>query len=407
MLVITTTRQGLYLLLQLQPASCAKLCEMLLLRCLPSFRPICSSIYSRSLSHFLRQPHFGAQFGVHVTLLRQLRSPAKLSTIFEVGSSFASKTKDDLKREHSANVQRNTRIGLACLLAAFSGVAAFVIVRWGAPPTDELGNQVEDEFSHLPFVKQRLLRSWKECRLFEQYIKEPSREKLLPEQLKEPYYQPPITLVVELSGVLVHPEWTYQTGWRFKKRPGVEHFIQQVGYPHFELVIFTHEPGLLGCFASRPPSQTAHPIIESLDPTGLAMYRLYRDATKYVKGEHVKDLSCLNRDLSKVILIDWNPKASQLQPENTLLVPKWDGNDQDTDLVDLAALLTVSAIAAGDVADVRPILEYYSTMANPIEEFRKKRRRRGALRIRKERQPGIKICKEVFQLGPHRFRVAH
>ncbi|CDW54268.1 NIF domain containing protein [Trichuris trichiura] len=177
----------------------------------------------------------------------------------------------------------------------------------------------------MPFVKQRLLRSWKECRLFEQYIKEPSREKLLPEPLKEPYYQPPITLVVELSGVLVHPEWT-----------------------------------------------TAHPIIESLDPTGLAMYRLYRDATKYVKGEHVKDLSCLNRDLSKVILIDWNPKASQLQPENTLLVPKWDGNNHDTDLVDLAALLT--AIAAGDVADVRPILEYYSTMDNPVEEFRKKRR---------------------------------
>lgn len=41
-----------------------------------------------------------------------------------------------------------------------------------------------------------------------QLIKEPSSEKLLPEPLTEPYFQPPYTLVLEMTGVLVHPDWT-------------------------------------------------------------------------------------------------------------------------------------------------------------------------------------------------------
>jgi len=33
------------------------------------------------------------------------------------------------------------------------------------------------------------------------------------------------------------------------------------------------------------------------------MYRLVRDATRFVDGHHVKDLGALNRDLSKVTII--------------------------------------------------------------------------------------------------------
>jgi len=36
------------------------------------------------------------------------------------------------------------------------------------------------------------------------------------------------------------------------------------------------------------------------------MYRLVRDATRFVDGHHVKDLTALNRDLSKVIIITFN-----------------------------------------------------------------------------------------------------
>lgn len=47
----------------------------------------------------------------------------------------------------------------------------------------------------------------------QQMIKEPSREKLLPDPLPSPY-QPTFTLVLEFTDVLVHPDWSYQTGWR-------------------------------------------------------------------------------------------------------------------------------------------------------------------------------------------------
>lgn len=39
-------------------------------------------------------------------------------------------------------------------------------------------------------------------------IRDPSRDKLLPDPLREPYYQPPYTLILEMTDVLVHPDWT-------------------------------------------------------------------------------------------------------------------------------------------------------------------------------------------------------
>ena len=69
------------------------------------------------------------------------------------------------------------------------------------------------------------------------------------------------------------------------------------------------------------------------------MYRLVRDATHFIDGHHVKDLNCINRDLKKVIVVDWNPESVKFHRNNTILVPRWKGNDDDLMLVDLAAFL--------------------------------------------------------------------
>lgn len=34
--------------------------------------------------------------------------------------------------------------------------------------------------------------------------------------------------------------------------------------------------------------QSASPVVDGLDPEGFIMYRLFRDATKYDKGTHLK-----------------------------------------------------------------------------------------------------------------------
>ena len=48
--------------------------------------------------------------------------------------------------------------------------------------------------------------------------------------------------------------------------------------------------------------------------------RLYRDSTLYKDGKHVRDLSKLNRDLGKVLLVACEPDAYHLQPENAIKV---------------------------------------------------------------------------------------
>ena len=44
----------------------------------------------------------------------------------------------------------------------------------------------------------------------------------------------------------------YNTGWRFKKRPGIDYFLSQVAPPLFEVVIYSQEQGMVGDIISLP-----------------------------------------------------------------------------------------------------------------------------------------------------------
>ncbi|NXJ58611.1 TIM50 translocase, partial [Spizaetus tyrannus] len=183
-----------------------------------------------------------------------------------------------------------------------------------------------------------------------QMIIEPTSPKLLPDPLREPYYQPPYTLVIELTDVLLHPEWS---------RPGIESFLQQLA-PLYEIVVFTSETGM-----------TAFPLIDSVDPHGFISYRLFRDATRYMDGHHVKDISCLNRDPAKVVVVDCRREAFCLQPYNGLALPRWDGSSDDRALYDLTAFL--KTIALSGVEDVRTVLENYALEEDPLAAFKRRR----------------------------------
>uniref|UniRef100_A0A1I7RSL1 Mitochondrial import inner membrane translocase subunit TIM50 n=1 Tax=Bursaphelenchus xylophilus TaxID=6326 RepID=A0A1I7RSL1_BURXY len=261
---------------------------------------------------------------------------------------------DEKKKQKTA---RNTRLGILCLtFGTFCGLVWFCF-HYGRARRDEAGNVIVDAYSTsvlAPFYRiADGFRDWMN------YAVEPSREKLLPDPLKPPYIQPKYTLVIEMKNVLVAPEWTYKTGYRFKKRPALDYFLDVVGYPNFELVIYTSEPPM-----------SAFSVVDSIDPKQRIMYRLFRDCTKYQDGHHIKDLGRLNRDLSKVIFIDFDAQSAKLNPENVLRLPKWDGDMDDTALVDLAELL--KTIHLSDTDDVRPTLQYYSSFDNPPAEFRRR-----------------------------------
>ncbi|RZF44940.1 hypothetical protein LSTR_LSTR005362, partial [Laodelphax striatellus] len=74
----------------------------------------------------------------------------------------------------------------------------------------------------------------------------------------------------------------------------------------------------------------------------------------------------------QVIVVDWNPSSVQLHLDNTLVVPRWTGNMDDTGLADLSAFLRT--IAASEVADVRDVIRHYQQFDNPVDAFRHKQR---------------------------------
>ncbi|KAL5342637.1 mitochondrial import inner membrane translocase subunit tim50 [Aspergillus crustosus] len=183
------------------------------------------------------------------------------------------------------------------------------------------------------------------------YYKDPAFPKLLPDD--DPNFRQPYTLVLSLEDLLVHGEWSREHGWRIAKRPGVDYFLRYLNQ-YYELVLFTSVPSMM-----------ADQVLRKLDPYRIIRWPLFREATRYKDGEYIKDLSYLNRDLSKVILIDTKEEHARLQPENAVVLPKWDGNPKDKTLVALIPFLEY--LAGMGVDDVRPIIKSFEGQSIPVE----------------------------------------
>ncbi|XP_044222765.1 protein PFC0760c isoform X1 [Thunnus albacares] len=107
------------------------------------------------------------------------------------------------------------------------------------------------------------------------------------------------------------------------KRPHVDEFLKRMG-ELFECVLFT---------ASL--SKYADPVSDLLDKWGAFRSRLFRESCVFHKGNYVKDLSRLGRDLNKVIIIDNSPASYIFHPDNAVPVASWFDDMSDTELLDL------------------------------------------------------------------------
>lgn len=219
---------------------------------------------------------------------------------------------------------------------------------------------VQKENKSIPFVIKIYERICFRIEFYHKLFTIPATNKLLPDSLPDYYDKPRYTLVLEITDLLVHPEWSYSTGWRFKKRPNVDYFLERVG-KIFEIVVYTAENGYI-----------TSPILDEIDPEGWIQYRLSRQCTEFRNGQLVKNIERINRDLSKVIVIDWNTSWTQLHPYNTLIVPRWNGDDNDNSLIDLADFLKV--VFANEEKDAREILNEYKQYEDPIKAFRENQR---------------------------------
>jgi Dullard-like phosphatase family protein len=107
------------------------------------------------------------------------------------------------------------------------------------------------------------------------------------------------------------------------KRPGVEQFLLEMS-KHFILIPWT-----------AGTEEYATPILDWLDPDGsLFKFRLFRHHCVTNDGgkSYVKDLKTLNVSLSRVLILDNNPRSYQNQQDNGVPIINFEGDQLDCEL---------------------------------------------------------------------------
>ncbi|EFO90775.1 CRE-SCPL-1 protein [Caenorhabditis remanei] len=131
----------------------------------------------------------------------------------------------------------------------------------------------------------------------------------------KPVKNPDFVIPVEIDGV-EHQVYVL-------KRPYVDEFLAKVG-EHFECILFT---------ASL--AKYADPVADLLDKKKVFRGRLFREACVFHKGNYVKDLSRLGRNLNQCLIIDNSPASYAFHPENAVPVTTWFDDPADTELLDI------------------------------------------------------------------------
>ncbi|KAJ0089237.1 hypothetical protein Patl1_31344 [Pistacia atlantica] len=127
------------------------------------------------------------------------------------------------------------------------------------------------------------------------------------------------------------------------ERPGLHEFLKQL-HEFADIVLFT--AGLEGY---------ARPLVDKIDVENRFSLRLYRPSTVSTEyREHVKDLTCLTKDLCRVVIVDNNPFSFLLQPLNGIpCIPFSTGQPYDDQLLEvILPLLKHLSLQK----DVRPVL---------------------------------------------------
>lgn len=125
------------------------------------------------------------------------------------------------------------------------------------------------------------------------------------------------------------------------KRPHCDDFLRLV-CKWYNLIIFT-----------ASVQEYADPVIDLLEQERkLFSGRYYRQHCTYRQGAFIKDLSFIEPDLSKVMILDNSPLSYMFQQENAIPIEGWINDPTDNDLLHLMPLLE----SLQYVTDVRAFL---------------------------------------------------
>ncbi|KAF7728692.1 mitochondrial inner membrane protein required for protein import [Apophysomyces ossiformis] len=304
-------------------------------------------MFRQTIQRFQRSAHLAARRAYASTPEQQSSQALLEEALARKAGRKATLPKGEKKPTKQSGEGDSTWKTIALGSGAATGLGLGSLFYFGRPFEDGRVDKYAEENGFVA-AYNRCIDRFKE---FQNKLNEPAWEKILPDVPEQ--YRAPFTLVINLSDTLVHSTWDKQHGWRHAKRPGVDYFLSYLSQ-FYEIVIFTSQQAM-----------NAQPILDKLDPYNYALYRVYREGTRYVDGKFVKDLSHLNRDLGKVIIMDCSPEAFSLQPENGVALKPWHGEPDDRDLLSYIPFLEVIAVSNPD--DVRPILKSFEGKHIPTE----------------------------------------
>ncbi|KAF5190895.1 Mitochondrial import inner membrane translocase subunit tim50 [Thalictrum thalictroides] len=179
-----------------------------------------------------------------------------------------------------------------------------------------------------------------------QDFSDPYSDKLLPNMYPREQMEGIKTIVLDLEETLIYTHWTRDRGFQVIKRPGLELFLRRLAQC-CEVVVYS----------DQDDSFVESVIARLNQENGVAIhYNLSRAATKFQNGKYYRDLSKLNRDLSRIIYISAHALENALQPENCVPIKPFKLEEGDTTLVDLLPFLEFVARQGPAAPDMRQVL---------------------------------------------------
>ncbi|CAD7960758.1 unnamed protein product [Amoebophrya sp. A25] len=208
---------------------------------------------------------------------------------------------------------------------------------------DELMQQLEDRFGHFDnSIFDEFNHHSREffMGIADILVPPPAEPWLLDfETLKYPANLP--TLVIDLDKVVCKLEFDRKSGWQVRKRPGADRFFSELQH-YYEIVVFSDD-----VFPVASDVMQAWGV-----PVGGVLHREF--CQRWYKHFR-KDIGKLGRNLERVIHIEHDPIAVEKHPANAIVLPAFDGDENDTALLDLIDFLK----AAMHQNDVRDFLKRY------------------------------------------------
>ncbi|XP_013864414.1 CTD small phosphatase-like protein isoform X2 [Austrofundulus limnaeus] len=238
----------------------------------------------------------------HMSIITQVSNP-KEEEIISFNQEKASQSNSSLKKQRSRGIFST----FLCCFRNYNVEPPSTNTSSPPPPVEENGSPPKPPAKYL-LPEMKISDYGRKCVVID-------LDETLVHSSFKPISNADFIVPVEIDGT-VHQVYVL-------KRPHVDEFLKKMG-ELFECVLFT---------ASL--AKYADPVADLLDQWDVFRARLFRESCVFHRGNYVKDLSRLGRELNNVIIVDNSPASYIFHPENAVPVQSWFDDMNDTELLDL------------------------------------------------------------------------